>query len=194
MLGLIVKLLLSLGSIAFTVYLFSDGSWVWGIFMIIASAFFTLLIFRNQNIILAALQMRQQNIEKAKRYLSRIKQPQFLIKGQRAYYFYLMALASQQDVKMSQTESLLRKALTIGLKRDHDQAMAKINIAAICMQTGRRREAETLLNEAKKLDTKGLLAEYIKGMKKQMGRATSQNQLRMAQMNKGKKVANKKMR
>lgn len=194
MIGLIIKILLSLSSIAFTAYLFADGSWVWGIFMILASAFFTLLIFRNQNIILAALQMRQQNIEKAQKYLSRIKQPQYLFKGQRAYYFYLMALASQQDVKMSQTESLLRKALTIGLKRDHDQAMAKINIAAICMQTGRRREAETLLNEAKKLDTKGLMTDYIKGMKKQMGKTTSRNQIRMAQMNKGKKVANKKMR
>lgn len=194
MIGLIIKLLLTLGSAGFTTYLFMEGSWGWGIFMILVTAFFGLFIFRNQNIILAALQMRQQNIEKAQKHLSRIKQPQFLLKGQRAYYFYLMALASQQDVKMSQTESLLRKALNIGLKRDHDQAMAKINIAAICMQTGRRREAENLLNDAKKLDSKGMLTEYIKGMKKQMGRATSRNQLRMAQMNKGKKVANKKMR
>jgi tetratricopeptide (TPR) repeat protein len=194
MIGLIIKLLLSLGSLLFTVYLFNDGSWVWGIFMIIGTAFFTLLIFRNQYIILAALQMRQQNIEKAQKYLGRISQPQYLIRGQRAYYFYLFALASQQDVKMSQTESFLRKSLTIGLKRGHDQAMAKINIAAICMQTGRRREAENLLNEAKKLDTKGILGDYIKNMKKQMGKSTSRNQLRMAQMNKGKKVANKKMR
>lgn len=194
MISLLLKLLLSLGSLAYTVYLFNDGSWGWGIFMIFVSAFFTLFIFRNQNIILAALQMRQQNVEKAQKHLARIKQPQFLVKGQRAYYFYLLALASQQEVKMSQTESLLRKALSIGLKRDHDKAMARINIAAVCMQTGRRREAETLLNEAKKLDTKGMLLEYIKEMKKQMGKATSRNQMRMAQMNKGKKVANKKMR
>jgi tetratricopeptide (TPR) repeat protein len=194
MIGLIIKIILSLGSLFYTAYLFNDGSWVWGIFMILATALFTLLIFKNQNIILAALQMRQQNVEKAQKYLGRISQPQYLIRGQRAYYFYLFALASQQDVKMSQTETFLRKALTIGLKRDHDQAMAKINIAAICMQTGRRREAENLLNEAKKLDTKGILGDYIKNMKKQMGRATSGNQLRMAQMNKGKKVANKKMR
>lgn len=193
MIGLIIKLILSLGSIAYTVFLFSEGSYIWGSFMILIAAFFTLFIFRNQNIILAALQMRQQNIEKAQKHLSRI-QPQFLMKRQRAYYYYLLALASQQELKMSQTESLLRKALGIGLKRGHDQAMAKINIAAICMQTGRRREAETLLNDAKKLDTKGILGDYIKNMKKQMGKATSQNQIRMAQMNKGKKVASKKMR
>lgn len=187
MIGLLIKLLLSFGSLAFTVYLFADGSWGWGIFFIFITAFFSLFIFRNQNIILAALQMRQQNIPKAQKYLARIRQPQFLLRGQRAYYFYLLALASQESNKMSQTETLLRKALSIGLKKDHDQAMAKINIAAVCMQTGRRREAEVLLNEAKKQDTKGLMTEYIKGLKKQMGKATSANQLRMAQMNKGKK-------
>ncbi|MEX1000732.1 MAG: DUF2892 domain-containing protein [Crocinitomicaceae bacterium] len=194
MFGLIIKLLLSLGSAAFTVYLFAEGSWGWGILFIFVTAFFTLFIFRNQNLLMATLQLRQQNIEKAQKYLARIKQPQFLLKGQRAYYYYIMALASQQDIKMSQTESFLRKAMGIGLKRDHDKAMARINLAAVCMQTGRRREAETLLAEAKKLDTKGVMTEYIKNLKKQMGKATSRNQIRMAQMNKGKKVANKKMR
>lgn len=194
MIGLIIKLLLSLGSIGFTIYLFATGSWGWGIMFIFVTALFVLSIFRNQNILLAALQMRQQNVEKARKYLSRIKQPQFLIKGQRAYFFYLSALVNQENNKMSQTEALLRKSLGIGLRQNHDQAMAKINIAAICMQTGRRREAETLLNDAKKLDEKGLMADYIKGLKKNMGRATSRNQIRMAQMNKGKKVASKKQR
>ncbi len=187
MIGLLLKILLTLSSLFFTVYLFWDGSWGWAICMIFATAFFGLFIFRNQNLLLAILQMRQQNFEKAQRHLNRIKQPQFLLRRQRAYYFYLTALANQQTIKMSQTETLLRKAISIGLKQPHDQAMARVNIAAVCMQTGRRQEAENLLNEAKKLDTKGLLADYIKNMKKNMGRATSQNQIRMAQQMKGKK-------
>ena len=109
------------------------------------------------------------------------------MKGQRAYFYYLTAIASQGNSSMGQMESLFRKALGIGLKQKHDQAMAKMNIGAICMQTGRRREAETLLNEAKKLDEKGMLTEHIKDLKKQMGRATSRNQMRMAQMSKGKR-------
>ena len=194
MIGLIIKLALSLGSISFTVWLFATGSWGWGIMFIFFTAIVVLSIFRNQNILLAALQMRQQNVAKAQKYLGRIKQPQYLIRGQRSYFYYLSAIVNQESVKMSVTEANLRKALNIGLNKDHDQAMAKINIAAICMQTGRRREAETLLSEAKKLDTKGVMSEYIKGLKKQMGRTTSRNQMRMAQMNKGKKVASKKQR
>lgn len=187
MIGLIIKLLLSLSSLAFTVRLFANGSWGWGIMMIFVSAIIILTIFRNEWIILAFNQMRLQNQEKALKFLGRIKQPQYLIRGQRAYYYYLMGLAGGSNFKMSETEQFFRKALHIGLKQKHDQAMAKLNIAAICMGTGKRKEAEILLTEAKKLDTKGMLTEYIKNLRKQMGKTTSQNQMRMAQMNKGKK-------
>lgn len=187
MIGLIIKSLLTLSSLFFTVYLFYSGSWGWAIVFIFTTAFIGIFLFRNENLILAALQMRQQNMEKAQKYLNRIKQPQFLMKGQQAYFYYLKAIASSQILKTGQVESLFRKALSIGLKKDHDQAMAKMNIGAICLSTGRRREAETMLSDAKKLDSKGMLTEHIKGLKKQMGRATSQNQMRMAQMSKGKR-------
>ena len=187
MIGLILKSILTLSSLFFTSYLFATGYWGWGIVFIFITAFFALFLVRNENLILAALQMRQQNMEKAQKYLNRIKQPQFLLKGQRAYFFYLKGIASSTIISMGQVESLFRKALSIGLKKDHDQAMAKMNIGAICMQTGRRREAETMLSEAKKLDKKGMLSDHIKSLKKQMGRATLRNQMRMAQMSKGKK-------
>ncbi|MBN4072502.1 DUF2892 domain-containing protein [Crocinitomix catalasitica] len=187
MIALILKLLLSGGSLFYTGYLFYDGSWGWAICFIFVTALFTLSIFRNENILLALNQMRMQNQEKAAKYLNRIKQPQFLIKRQRAYYFYLLGLSGSGSNSMGAAEQLFRKALSIGLKKAQDQAMAKMNIAAICMGTGRRKEAEKLLSEAKKLDTKGVLTDYIKNLKKQMGRATSKNQMRMAQQMKGKK-------
>jgi len=187
MIGLILKIILSLGSFAYTVFLFANGSWGWGIVMMFVTAIVTLTIFRNEWILLTMVQLRQQNMEKATKYLNRIKQPQYLIKRQRAFYYYLKGITGREGLKLSETEKLYRKALNIGLKQDYDKAMAKLNIAAICMQTGRRREAETLLAESKKLDTKGMLTEHIKDLKKHMGRATSANQMRMAQMSKGKK-------
>jgi tetratricopeptide (TPR) repeat protein len=187
MIALIIKLILSLGSLFLTTYFFYDGSWGWGICFIFVTALFVLTIFRNENILLALNQMRMQNQDKAAKYLNRIKQPQFLIKRQRAYYYYLMGLSGAGSNSMGQAEQLFRKALGIGLKNDQDKAMAKMNIAAICMGTGRRKEAEKLLQEAKKLDTKGVLGDYIKNLRKQMGRATSKNQMRMAQQMKGKK-------
>ena len=187
MIALILKSLLTLSSLGFTVWLFSAGYWGWGIVFIFITALLGLFIFRNENLIMATLQLRQQNMEKAQKYLNRIKQPEYLMKGQRAYFFYLKGISGSAVSSMGQIESYFRKALSIGLKRDHDKAMAKLNIGAVCMQNGRRREAETLLNDAKKLDTKGMLTQHIKDLKKQMGRATSRNQMRMAQMNKGKR-------
>lgn len=194
MIGLIIKLILSLGSLAYTVFLFYSGSWGWGIFFIFITAFFTLFIFRNENILLALNQMRLQNIEKAEKYINRIKNPKYLLRGQRAYYYYLKGLTGGQKRGLGEMEQLFRKALSTGLRNQQDQAMTKMYIASICIQTGRRREAETLLAEAKKLDKKGVLTEHIKELRKHMGKATSRNQMRMAQMQKGKKVFNKKMR
>ncbi len=187
MIGLIIKVLLSLGSLAFTVFLFATGSWGWAIVMIFVLAIIVLTIFRNEWILMTMVQLRQQNMEKATKYLNRIKQPQFLIKRQQAYFYYLKGITGREHLKLGETEKLYRKALNIGLKQDYDKAMAKLNIAAVCMQTGRRREAETLLKEAKNHDKKGMLTEHIKDLKKHMGRTTSRNQMRMAQMNKGKK-------
>jgi hypothetical protein len=187
MIELIIKIALSLAAFLFTVFLFVTGSWGWGIVMIFVTAIIALTIFRNQWILLAFNQLRLQNIEKAEKFLKKIKHPQYLVKGQRAYYYYLTAMTNRENLKMSETEKLYRKALSEGLKQDHDKAMAKLNIAAVCMQTGRRREAEMLLAESKKLDTKGNLTEHIKDLKKHMGRTTSANQMRQAQMSKGKK-------
>jgi len=187
MIELIIKIGLSLAAFVFTVFLFFIGSWGWGIVMIFVTAIIALTIFRNQWILLAFNQLRLQNIEKAEKFLKKIKSPQYLVKRQRAYYYYLTAMTSRESLKMSETEKLYRKALSEGLKQDHDKAMAKLNIAAVCMQTGRRREAETLLAESKKLDTKGNLTEHIKDLKKHMGRTTSANQMRQSQMNKGKR-------
>lgn len=187
MFELIIKIVLSLASFVFTVFLFVTGSWGWGIVMLFVTTLVVLTIFRNQWILLAFNQLRLQNIEKAGNFLKKIKHPQYLVKRQRAYYYYLTAMTNREGMKMSETEKLYRKALSEGLKQDHDKAMAKLNIAAVCMQTGRRREAETLLAESKKLDTKGNLTEHIRDLKKHMGRTTSANQMRQAQMNKGKR-------
>lgn len=188
MIALIIKLVLSLSSLSYTVYLFADGHWGWGIVFIFVTALIVLFIFRNERIILAINQLRLQNMDKAADHLNKIRQPQFLLPRQRAYYFYLCGTTGAGGASsLGQKESMFRKALSIGLKRDTDKAMAKMHLAAICMSTGRRNEADTLLADAKKLDKDGLLAEHLKSLKKQMGKTTSVNQLRQAQMMKGQR-------
>jgi hypothetical protein len=53
---------------------------------------------------------------------------------------------------------------------DYDLAMAKLSLAGIAMQKRRKREATTLLQEAKKLDKNNMLGEQIKMMQQQLKR------------------------
>jgi hypothetical protein len=131
--------------------------------------------------------MRTGNQEKAARAINRITHPEFLPKRQHAYVIYMQALLNAQSFPPARCEQLLRKAIGMGLKRGHDKAMARMHLAGICVQTGRRPEAVQLLAEAKKMDDSGMLKEQIKMMQGQLQNAPSKNQMRMAQMMGGRK-------
>jgi len=187
MFGFILRISISLGLLSSTVYLFGSGSWGWGILMIFPTLIVGFTFFRNENMILALNQMRLGNQDKAKKYINRISSPQFLPRRQHAYVIYLKALMNAQEIGFAQSEQMLRKALALGLRTQEDNAVARMQLAGICLQTGRRPEAASLLTEAKKFDKNGMLKEQIKMMQQQMQVAPSKNQMRMAQMMGGRK-------
>jgi|SRR5690554_85423 len=187
MIGFIIRVILAGSALFFNVYLFATGSWGWGITMIFPTALIWLSFWRNENVIIALYQMRLGKNDKAWKALERIKALKFLPKKQRAYVLYLKGmLGLQQGMGFSQCEQLIRKALSLGIRTKQDQAVAHMQLAGICMQTGRKSEAKILLAQAKKLDKGNILNDQIKEMNKQMGMVASRNQMRMAQMHKGR--------
>ena len=62
-----------------------------------------------------------------------------------------------------------------------------MHLAGICAQSGRKKDALTLLSEAKKLDKAGMMRDQIRTMQQQLQIAPSKNQMRMAQMMGGRK-------
>lgn len=170
-----------------TVYLFYDGYWGWGITMILPTIIVGFSFFRNENMILALNQMRLGDTDKAKKYISRISHPQFLPKKQHAYVLFLKAVLNTQELGLAKSEQLLRKAMQMGLRTGQDNAVARMHLAGICAQTGRRKEAVSLLNEAKKLDNSGVMKDQITLMQKQLQGAPSKNQMRMSQMMGGRR-------
>lgn len=187
MLGFVIRTILSLFSLFLLVYSFATGHWGWGIVMIFVTALIILTYFRNQNMILALNQMRVGNHEKAKAYIDKIKRPDLLPKKQHAYILYLKAMLGTQELGFAKSEQLLRSAIQMGLRTKQDNAVARLHLSGICAQTGRKQEAMSLLNESKKLDTDGMLKDQISMMKSQLsGAVPSKNQMRMAQMSKGR--------
>ena len=163
-----IKLVLAALVIAYAAYQFIEGYIGNGIFLILLSGIFIFLYFRNEIILLSFLRMRKQDMEGTERWLSKIKNPEAaLVKKQQGYYNYLHGIIYSQK-NLTQAEKYFRKALRLGLNMSYDVAMAKLSLAGIAMQKRRKREATTLLQEAKKLDKNNMLTEQIKMMQQQM--------------------------
>ena len=185
--GFIIRCIVAAVALFFNVYLFVSGHWGWGITFIFVTALVGLSFFRNENMILALNQMRLGNTDKAKYYINKISHPQLLPKKQHAYVIFLQAVMNTQEFGFTKSEQYLRKAIGLGLRTGQDNAVARMQLAGICMQTGRKAEAEKLLAEAKKMDNTGMLKDQIKLMLDQMRMAPSKNQMRQAQMMGGRK-------
>ena len=163
-----IKLVLTFLIIAFAGYQFVQGEIGNGIFLILLSLIFVFLYFRNELILLSFLRMRKQDLEGTEKWLNRIKNPEAaLTTKQQGYYNYLHGIIYSQK-NLTQAEKYFRKALKLGSNMDYDVAMAKLSLAGIAMQKRRKREATTLLQEAKKLDKNKMLGEQIKMMQQQL--------------------------
>ena len=183
----IIRCIIATIALGFNVFLFINGNWGWGITFLFVTAIVILSFFRNESMILALNQMRLGNTDKAKMYINRITHPNLLPRKQHAYVLFLQAVMNTQEFGFSKSEQYLRKALGLGLRTGQDNAVARMHLAGICLQTGRKSEAEKLLAEAKKLDNTGMMREQINSMLNQMKMAPSKNQMRMAQMMGGRK-------
>jgi hypothetical protein len=165
-----IKLILALLTLAYSIFQFYENNIGNGMALIFLVLIFVLLYFKNEIIILAFLRLRKQDFNGTEKWLDKIKNPESaLTKKQVGYYNYLRGVISSQT-NLTLAEKYFKKAISIGLSMNHDLAMAKLSLAGILIQKRRKREATTLLNEAKKIDTQKILSDQIKMMQKQMKR------------------------
>ena len=165
-----IKLVLAFLIIGYAGYQFVEGEIGNGIFLILLALIFVFLYFRNEIILLAFLRMRKQDLEGTEKWLKKIRNPEAaLTTKQQGYYNYLYGIIYSQK-NLTQAEKYFRRALKLGLNMDYDLAMAKLSLAGIAMQKRRKREATTLLQEAKKLDKNNMLGDQIKMMQQQLKR------------------------
>jgi|TARA_B110000208_G_scaffold32166_1_gene42282 tetratricopeptide (TPR) repeat protein len=166
-----IKLVLTALILAVAVWQFIEGNIGNGIMYILLSSIFIFLYFKNEFILLSFLRLRKEDFPGAKKWLDKIKNPETsLIRKQQGYYNYLNGLMVSQT-NMKEAEKYFKKAISLGLSMDTDMAMAKLNLAGIAMSKNRKREAQILLTEAKKLDKHNMLDNQIKMMKEQMKKA-----------------------
>ena len=121
-------------------------------------------------IFLAFLRLRKQDFDGTQKWLMRISNVERnLVRKQQGYFNYLLGIIHSQK-NLTQSEKYFKAALKVGLSMNHDIAMAKMSLAGIYLQKRRKREAQILLSEAKKLDKHGMLTGQMKMIQKQMKR------------------------
>lgn len=166
----VIKLILAVLAFAFGIYQFIDDYIGNGIMMLLLSGMFVLLYFKNEMIFLAFLRLRKQDFEGTEKWLMRIPNIQLnLVRKQQGYYNYLLGIIHSQK-NLTQSEKYFKTAISLGLSMNHDLAMAKMSLAGIYLQKRRKREAQQLLTEAKKLDKHGMLTGQMKMIQQQMKR------------------------
>ena len=106
MIRFIIRCALALAAIIFTVILFKNGNWGWGIVMIPVIVIVGLTFFRNENMILAMNQMRLGNTDKAKSLMNKITHPQLMPRKQHAYVIFLQAVLNTQEFGFGKTEAM----------------------------------------------------------------------------------------
>ena len=164
-----IKIALALIILACSIFLFNSGEIGYGIVVLIIMGLVILSIFKDERIVKAFYHLRKNDMQKAASTLNKIKYPEKLVRSQEAYYYYLNGLILSQT-QMNQSERFFKKALSIGLRTDTDKAVAKLNLAGLAMSRRKKREATTLISEAKKLDKHNMLDEQLKMMKQQLKR------------------------
>ena len=163
-----IKIVLAVLTSGYAVYQFIQPNIGNGIALIFLAGIFIFLYFKNELILLSFLRLRKQDFDGTMRWLQRIKNPTLaLTQKQQGYYFFLHGVIESQK-NLTKAERHFKKAISLGLNMKHDLAMAKLSLAGIVMQKRRKREATTLLNEAKKLDKQGMLTDQIKMMQQQL--------------------------
>jgi hypothetical protein len=163
-----IKLVLAVLVIALGIYHFTINEIMTGVFLILFSGIFVFLYFKNEMILLAFMRLRKQDFPGASKWLDKISNPDTaLVTKQQGYYNYLRGLMVSQT-SMTKAEKFFKKAISLGLSMDQDLAVAKMNLAGIAMMKRRKREATTLLTEARKLDKHNMLTDQIRSMKEQM--------------------------
>ena len=156
----IIKITLAAGSLAYAISLFIIGHIGSGVGMVLVCALLVLMTLQSMRMIMAFVNLRQQKMDDARKWLSRVN-PKHLWPRRRGYWYFLMGSLAMEH-NMNDAERLLKEALDMGLKQDHDKAAVKLNLAVVASAKRKPKLAKALLAECKRLDKKGMLKKDIK--------------------------------
>ena len=156
--------------VIWAIYTFIQGQIFNGILILLLAGLVIFFYYKNELILMSFLRMRKQDFAGSSKWLDKIKNPETaLVQKQQGYYNFMRGIMMSQT-NLTKAEKFFKKALKLGLSMNHDIGMAKLQLAGIAMTKRRKREAQMLLADVKKLDKHGMFKDQIAQLKQQMKR------------------------
>ena len=98
-----------------------------------AAAFILMIThFLFGNVLTAFGHLNKGQLKQAESIIDAVKRPDFLLKGHRAYYYFVKGMIALQHKEYPEAEKNLKMALDIGLRTSTDKALTGLNLAHMC--------------------------------------------------------------
>lgn len=132
-------------------------------YMYLAGVIILITHFLFGNVLLAYSKLNKGKVDEAENLLLQIKRPKWLLKGHRAYYYFVLGIISLQKKQTGFGEQYLKNALEIGLRRPTENALAALNIAEVNFAKKNFKKAEEYRKIASSFASNDLLVkEHLK--------------------------------
>jgi hypothetical protein len=101
--------------------------------------------------------LRKGKPQQARMLLTQIRRPEWLLKGHRAYYYFVSGMLALNDKQVHYGKQDLQKSLQLGLRSVQDKALATLNLAHACFTEGLYPEARQHLQTARGFEINDLV-------------------------------------
>jgi len=127
-----------------------EGHYIIGsIILLLVGGLLAFDYFKNGTVFLAMRSLQAQDNDKTEKLLAEIKNPQWLGKFQRSYYYLLNGVLNMQKNNYQIAEGHLKNALDLGVRAE-EQAMVYMQLANIRLMKRDMRGGRMYLDKAKK--------------------------------------------
>ena len=109
------------------------------------------------NVWLAFNSLKRGQPEKAEALLRQVWNPGWLVRSNRAYYYFTLGMLYLQHKKPGEARGHLQKAISLGLRKPNDHALALLNLAHIAYLQNDHGLARQALTEARALQPTDLM-------------------------------------
>lgn len=110
--------------------------------------------FKSGTVYLAFQQLKKENYAKAEALLSRTRNPAYLQRSQKSYYYFVKGFIELRKEHYDTAYTDLQAALTLGMRTQNDMSIVILNLAYIELERDNLTGAKNFLERTKVLDHK----------------------------------------